>query len=62
MNVGESTSEPKYYLDMNIPKVIFGKIYNESTSKIGHEYRIDLMTLFTGPLTELPSSVNLNFW
>ncbi len=62
MIIGKSTSEPKYYLDMNIRKVIANNILNESTNKIGHEYRIDLMTLFTGILTELPNSVNLIFW
>ena len=62
MVIGKSTLEPKYYLDINIRKVIANNILNESTSKIGYDYRIDLMTLFTGILTELPTSVNLNFW
>jgi hypothetical protein len=61
MIIGKSTLEPKYYLEMNIRKVITNNILNESTSKIGHDYRIDLMNLFTGSLTELPNSVNLIF-
>lgn len=61
MIIGKSTLGPKYYLEMNIRKVIANNILNESTSKIGHEYRIDLITLFTGVLTELPNSVNLIF-
>ena len=61
MNIGKSTLEPKYYLDITIHKVICGKLLNESTSKIGHQYRLNLMTLFAGSLTELPNSVNLIF-
>jgi hypothetical protein len=61
MIIGKSVLKPKYYLEMNIGKVIANNILNESTSKIGHDYRIDLMTLFTGLLTELPNSVNLIF-
>lgn len=61
MIIGKSTLGPKYYLEMNIRKVIANNILNESTSKISHEYRIDLITLFTGVLTELPNSVNLIF-
>ena len=61
MIIGKSVLKPKYYLEMNIGKVITNNILNESTSKIGHDHRIDLMTLFTGLLTELPNSVNLIF-
>jgi hypothetical protein len=61
MNIGKSTLEPKYYLDITIHKVICGKILKESEDKIRHKYRIDLMALFTGLLTELPNSVNIIF-
>ena len=61
MNIGKSTLEPKYYLDITIGKDICGKILNESTSKIGHECRLNLTFVFTGSLTELPNSVNLIF-
>ena len=61
MNIGKSTLEPKYNLDIKISKIICGKILNESTSKIGHECRLNLTFVFTGSLTELPNSVNIIF-
>jgi len=61
MNIGKSTSIPKYYLDITIGKDICGKILNESTSKISHKCRLNLTFVFTGSFNGLPNSVNLIF-
>lgn len=61
MVIGKSTLEPKYYLDLKICKDIGGKILNESTSKISHEYRLNLTFIFINSLNELSNSVNIVF-